>query len=87
MFGGEVELHSDLTCPACGFVERLSMPTDACVFFHECTRCNTRLRPLQGDCCVFCSYGSMPCPPIQAGRTDCCTPNVPDIVAAPNNNS
>jgi len=23
------------------------------------------LKPLTGDCCVFCSYGTVPCPPIQ----------------------
>lgn len=43
------------------------MPTDACLFFHECNSCHTLLRPKVGDCCVFCSYGSVPCPPIQAG--------------------
>jgi hypothetical protein len=25
----------------------------------------TMLRPEPGDCCVFCSYGSVPCPPVQ----------------------
>lgn len=44
------------------------MPTDACVFFHECAACRSLLRPKAGDCCVFCSFGSVPCPPIQAGR-------------------
>ncbi|MGH6968533.1 MAG: GDCCVxC domain-containing (seleno)protein [Stellaceae bacterium] len=24
------------------------------------------LRPKSGTCCVFCSYGSVPCPPTQA---------------------
>ena len=24
------------------------------------------LRPRSGDCCVFCSYGTVKCPPIQA---------------------
>jgi hypothetical protein len=32
--------------------------------------CGTRLKPKPGDCCVFCSYGSVPCPPIQAERAD-----------------
>jgi hypothetical protein len=41
------------------------MPTDACQFFYECERCKTVLRPLAGDCCVFCSYGSVACPPVQ----------------------
>jgi hypothetical protein len=43
------------------------MPTDACQFFHECAGCHLLIRPKAGDCCVFCSYGSVPCPPIQAG--------------------
>ncbi|MEQ1692448.1 MAG: GDCCVxC domain-containing (seleno)protein [Gemmatimonas sp.] len=65
------DLLSDLTCPACGHTEQLVMPTDACVFFHECASCHTRLRPKPGDCCVFCSFGSVPCPPIQEGSADC----------------
>ena len=44
------------------------MPTDACVFFHECAACRTLLPPKAGECSVFCSFGSVPCPPIQAGR-------------------
>ena len=36
--------------------------------------CGTRLKPLAGDCCVFCSYGSVPCPPIQeSGKGACCS--------------
>ncbi|HQS65548.1 MAG TPA: GDCCVxC domain-containing (seleno)protein, partial [Acidovorax defluvii] len=27
--------------------------------------CHTVLSPKTGDCCVFCSYGTVPCPPIQ----------------------
>jgi hypothetical protein len=30
------------------------------------------LSPKAGDCCVFCSYGSVPCPPVQQGMA-CCT--------------
>ena len=42
------------------------MPTDRCVFFYVCEGCGTRLKPNAGDCCVFCSYGTVKCPPIQA---------------------
>jgi GNAT superfamily N-acetyltransferase len=28
-------------------------------------QCATVLRPKAGDCCVFCSYGSVECPPVQ----------------------
>jgi hypothetical protein len=66
-----VKPNSELTCPECGHQERLVMPTDACLFFHECVGCKVLLKPLQGDCCVFCSYGDVACPPIQADG-DCC---------------
>jgi hypothetical protein len=29
------------------------------------------LRPEAGDCCVYCTYGSVKCPPIQS-REGCC---------------
>ena len=63
--------RSALTCPSCGHAERLEMPTDACVFFHECAGCHALLRPGPGDCCVFCSYGDVPCPPVQSGGPCC----------------
>jgi len=44
------------------------MPTDACVFFYDCPACKTKMKPKEGDCCVFCSYGSVSCPPVQAGK-------------------
>lgn len=66
-----IELHSVLTCPKCGVSESLEMPTDACLWFHQCTACGVLLRPLKGDCCVFCSYGSVPCPPVQLGGCSC----------------
>jgi hypothetical protein len=48
------------------------MPTDACQYFYECTGCKQLLRPKAGECCVFCSYGSVACPPIQEQR-GCCS--------------
>ncbi len=60
-----VTLESTLTCPECGFSKTEIMPTDACQWFYECTQCHVVLKPESGDCCVFCSYGSQPCPPIQ----------------------
>ena len=67
----KVELNSTVTCPECGHVSEETMPTDACQWFYECSSCKTVLRPKQGDCCVYCSYGTVPCPPIQEG-TICC---------------
>lgn len=54
---------STITCPSCGHRETELMPTDACVFFYDCPGCGERLKPLDGDCCVFCSYGDVKCPP------------------------
>jgi hypothetical protein len=64
----ETQRVSDLTCPRCGFVATETMPTDACLYFYECTSCKLLLRPKAGDCCVFCSYGSVKCPSIQQAR-------------------
>ncbi|MFQ3536459.1 MAG: GDCCVxC domain-containing (seleno)protein [Aggregatilineales bacterium] len=61
----EVQLQSVITCPECGFAKQENMPTDYCQYFYTCTHCGARLRPKQGDCCVFCSYGSVKCPPEQ----------------------
>lgn len=64
-------LQSVVTCPQCGFASEETMPTDACQWFYQCRQCGTMLRPKEGDCCVFCSYGTVACPPIQAG-SPCC---------------
>lgn len=66
-----VRLNSAITCPDCGFVREEIMPTDACQFFYRCTNCHALLRPKPDDCCVFCAYGSVKCPPIQL-QAPCC---------------
>lgn len=68
---GTVTYESVITCPECSsqFVEK--MPENACRYFWECPDCHTTSRPLEGDCCVFCSYGSEPCPPVQR-KNPCC---------------
>jgi len=66
-----VELNSTITCPTCAHKKTERMPEDACQWFYACTGCGEVLKPLPGDCCVFCSYGSEKCPPIQAGESCC----------------
>jgi len=63
-----VILESTITCPSCCFAVVETMPTDACAWFYVCNGCGATLRPKEGDCCVYCSYGSVACPPIQAGQ-------------------
>lgn len=68
-----MQLQSTLTCPRCNHRAVEQMPTDACQFFYVCKGCGETLKPLAGDCCVFCSYGSVPCPPVQEnGKGTCC---------------
>jgi hypothetical protein len=62
-----IEPRSVITCPHCRHAKEETMPAEACMFFYVCQGCGSRLKPKPGDCCVFCSYGTVQCPPIQAG--------------------
>lgn len=59
------KLQSTITCPECGHQATETMPTDACQYLYACKRCGLQMKPKKGDCCVFCTYGDVPCPPIQ----------------------
>lgn len=67
----EAILQSTLTCPECNHKKEETMPTNACQYFYECENCKTVLKPINNDCCVYCSYGTVLCPPIQLNE-DCC---------------
>ena len=75
-------LESVLTCPHCGVATVETMPTDSCLYFYECTSCRMLLRPKPGDCCVFCSHGSVKCPPIQLS-SGCCAGAAPSVKSSP----
>ena len=61
-------MEATITCPECGATKRETMPENACQYFYTCASCGATLRPLQGDCCVFCSYSDQLCPPKQAAQ-------------------
>ena len=67
----EAVTQSVITCPGCGKSATEAMPLDACLYYYECTGCGQLLRPKRGDCCVFCSFGSVKCPPVQVS-SGCC---------------
>jgi predicted ferric reductase len=69
--GKTVELESTITCPNCGHKKKEIMPTDACQFFYECESCKKVLKPNKGDCCVYCSYGTVKCPSMQTNEKCC----------------
>ena len=64
-------LQSTITCPECGHKKEETMPTNACQYFYECDNCKQVLKPTENDCCVYCSYGTVACPPIQLNQ-NCC---------------
>lgn len=57
-----MELSATITCPHCGTQRTMTMPIDYCLVVFDCDTCHAQLRPRRGDCCVFCTYGSLPCP-------------------------
>jgi hypothetical protein len=55
-------LQTTLTCPSCGARSDELMSTGECVHFYTCKGCAKVLKPIFGDCCVFCSYATVMCP-------------------------
>ena len=45
----------------------MTVATDACHWFYDRTRCGAILEPKPGNCCVYCSCATVPCPSIQGG--------------------
>lgn len=64
-----VELTSIITCFSCGYKKIETISSNSCLFFYECENCKTVLKPKNGDCCVFCSYGTAKCPPMQINKS------------------
>ena len=62
-----LQLYSMLTCPECGAQSKDKMPIDSCQYYYACKTCTALIKPKPGDCCVYCSYGDVPCPPVQQG--------------------
>ncbi|WP_425305774.1 GDCCVxC domain-containing (seleno)protein [Carboxylicivirga mesophila] len=64
-------LKSKISCPECGFQKEETMPEDSCQFFYQCENCKMVIKAKKGDCCVFCSYGTVKCPPVQQRGCSC----------------
>ncbi|MDQ3374993.1 MAG: hypothetical protein M3521_14040 [Acidobacteriota bacterium] len=62
------EFKSEITCSFCGFRKSETMPVESCLFFYLCSNCEVIIRPKPGECCVFCSYASVVCPPMHKAR-------------------
>ena len=70
--GRSITRQTIVVCPSCGFRKEETMPDGESTYFYTCSHCSKVLKPIFGDCCVFCSYGTNKCPPIQAESRSCC---------------
>lgn len=50
-----------LSCPKCKSKEDMNIPEGKCQLFYTCKACKQLIQAVNG-CCVFCDYGSEPCP-------------------------
>lgn len=60
-----MKLQSIITCPECGFKKEETISQNSCQQMYQCSNCDVLLKPKGKDCCVFCSYGSEKCLPMQ----------------------
>ncbi len=61
----DVSETSEITCPKCQHKKTEVLPTDVCTIKYTCEKCHAELTPHDGDCCVYCSYGTHNCPSMQ----------------------
>ena len=58
----KISEESEITCPKCGYQKMEKLPTEVCLVSYTCKNCQEVMHPKDGDCCVFCTYGSHKCP-------------------------
>ncbi len=65
-----IKTRSIVQCPHCGFKTVEHMPSVRKVMTFCCPACERSCAADDKHCCVFCQYGSVPCPTAQAGKGD-----------------
>ena len=61
----KVQTKAILTCPYCGYGQGVEMPQTGCQYMYQCQKCGKIIKAKDSDCCVFCSYANIKCPPKQ----------------------
>ena len=54
-----------ITCPVCSKAVSETMSHESLKRVYHCPQCLTWLAPKHGDHCIYDSYGSVKCPPLQ----------------------
>ena len=60
-----VILETVMTCPSCHAKEKQTMWPHFIESVFVCNKCNKPHLQIPDRCCIYCSYGSIECPPIQ----------------------
>lgn len=63
-----IQRSSTLRCPHCKANMHERMPTGHAVMVFHCLWCNRSVHCGPADHCVFCAFGSYPCPERQRVR-------------------
>ncbi|MES2565301.1 MAG: GDCCVxC domain-containing (seleno)protein [Bacteroidota bacterium] len=67
---GKLKLKSIIKCPVCKYTKEVPMLLYTRRMQYDCEACNARLKPKPVECCVFCVYGTVPCPSVQQDNFD-----------------
>ena len=70
----KAKIKTIIKCPYCSHKKTEVMPINFCQFLYNCEACKKLIKPIKGDCCIYCSYGSIPCPTVQ--KDICYSPNI-----------
>jgi hypothetical protein len=68
----EIIITTVICCPVCKFKSELRMIPNESKVFHFCEECGAKLKPRPGDCCVYKSFGTVPCVSVQEGKAGGC---------------
>ncbi len=68
----DLTFDSRITCPGCKAHDTVTMPVDECVTDWACPACGHGLSASGDDCCVFCAFGTVECPPQQIPKYGGC---------------
>ncbi|MGQ0828935.1 MAG: GDCCVxC domain-containing (seleno)protein [Bacteroidota bacterium] len=61
----KITIKSVITCIHCGHKKEEIMPQYTSQTAYKCNNCGVIITVKQGDCCIYCTYGSVPCPAAQ----------------------
>ena len=52
-------MKANLKCTKCGYIERIEIPSNKCLQFYKCKRCDYLMSAK--SCCVICDYSDKKC--------------------------